>query len=385
MNPLFSNLPTTIFEEMSGRARATGAINLGQGFPEGPGPQDVIAAAADALLTQSNQYAPMAGLPELRSAVAAHYARHQGLDLASDEVIVTSGGTEALAASILSLISPGDEVVLIQPMYDAYLPLVRLAGGIPRFVTLRPPEWHLTAEALDAVMSSRTRAVILNSPVNPTATIFSDAELALLADRIRRYDAIAICDEVWEHIIFDGQAHRPLMTYPDMRDRVVKIGSAGKIFSLTGWKIGWACATPALARVIGRAHQFLTFASAPNLQHAAAFGLAKDDSYFSAMRAEYARSRDRLTRLLRDGGFAVLPSAGTYFLTIDLAGSGIPLDDRRFCEVLVADHGVAAIPLSAFYAEDAVTSAVRLCFAKGDAMLDQAAERLIAARHTLKN
>ncbi len=384
MNPLYASMPTTIFEKMSGLARETGAINLGQGFPDSNGPVDVVAAAAAALTEASNQYPPMAGLAVLRQAVAGHYRHHQQIALDADrEVIITSGATEALAASILALVSPGDTVLLFQPLYDAYLPLVLRAGGIPRFVRLEPPHWRLTAEALDAAFTPDVRLAILNNPLNPTASMFSAEELALLADRVVRNDAVVICDEVWEHVVFDNRRHVPLMALPGMRDRTVKIGSGGKIFSLTGWKVGWMCAAPRLAEPLSRAHQFLTFTTAPNLQAAVAHGLGKDDGYFTAMRADFARSRDRLVQGLGEAGYVTLPSAGTYFVPIDLAASGIMLDDAGFCDRLVRDHGVAAIPVSAFYAENPVTSVVRLCFAKRDETLDPAIERLADARRAM--
>ena len=376
MNPLYANLGTTIFEAMSARARANGAINLGQGFPDGRGPEDVLAEAARALLGESNQYPPMAGLPVLRHAVADHYAAHQGLDLDASEVIVTSGATEALAASILALVSSGDEVVMFQPLYDAYLPLVQRAGGVARLVRLEPPEWRVTKEALAKVASSRTKLIILNTPLNPSATMATPEELALIADFCVANDVIAICDEVWEHVVFDGRTHVSLMTLPGMRNRTVKIGSAGKIFSLTGWKVGWLCAAPALSQGIAKAHQFLTFTTPPNLQAAAAFGLGKDMAYFTDMRAGFQRSRDRLVAGLTALGYDVLPSAATYFLSIDLAASGITMGDVAFCEWLVDEAGVAAIPVSAFYAQDAVTNVVRLCFAKADGTIDAALERM---------
>ena len=377
MNPVYTALGTTIFEAMSARARATGAINLGQGFPDGRGPEDVLAEAARALLEESNQYPPMAGTPALRQAVADHYRAHQGLDLNPSEVIVTSGATEALAAAIFALVSPGDEVVMFQPLYDAYLPLVQRAGGVAKLVRLEPPEWCITAEALAAVASDRTRLVILNSPLNPTGSMITPAELVLLADFCVSHDAIAICDEVWEHVVFDGAVHRSLMTLPGMRDRTVKIGSAGKIFSLTGWKVGWMCAAPAIASVLAKAHQFLTFTTPPNLQAAAAFGLGKDAAYFAEMRAGYQRSRDRLAAGLSKLGYAVLPSRATYFLNVDLTASGIAMGDVAFAEWLIEQAGVATIPVSAFYADDAVTNVVRLCFAKQDATLDAALERMV--------
>ena len=381
MNPIFADLPTTVFEEMSGLARKHGAVNLGQGFPDNDGPEDVRAAAAKATMDGPNQYPPMIGLMSLRQAVADHYRRFQGLDLDPEtQVVVTSGATEAIAASILALVKPGDEVVLFQPVYDAYLPLVKLAGGIPRLVRLTPPHWNLTEEALDAVFSPRTRVVVFNNPLNPSATAYGADQLALLAERCVRHDAVAICDEVWEHLVFDGRSHVPLYALPGMAERTVKIGSAGKIFSLTGWKVGFVCAAPRLAAVVAKAHQFLTFTTAPNLQTAVAYGLGKADDYFAQMRAGYAQSRDRLAAGLTGEGFAVLPSEGTYFLNVDLAASGVSIDDRSFCLRAVTELGVAAIPVSAFYAEAPVTSIVRLCFAKKDATLDAGIERLAQAR-----
>jgi N-succinyldiaminopimelate aminotransferase len=379
MNRLFANLPTTVFEVMSSLARETGAINLGQGFPDDPGPEDVRQAAADAVLNGYNQYPSMMGIPELRSAVAAHYKHWQGVDLdANTEVMVTSGATEALAGAILGIVEPGDEVVLFEPMYDAYLPLVRLAGGVPKFVTLQPPHFRLTEEALAKAFSPKTKAVVFNNPLNPTATVFSNEDLNLLAAFCRKFDAIAISDEVWEHVVFDGRKHQPVLGLEGMRERSVKIGSAGKIFSLTGWKVGFVCAAPHIMKVLAKSHQFLAFTTAPNLQHAVAYGLAKDDAYFEGMRKNFARSRDRFTDGLRTLGFDVIPSQGTYFLNIDIAPLG-ESDDVAFCRRLVTEHGVAAIPVSAFYAEGAVKSVVRFCFAKKDSTLDAGLERLAKA------
>ncbi|MCB8819335.1 aminotransferase [Microvirga rosea] len=379
MNPIFANLPTTVFEVMSSLARETGAINLGQGFPDDPGPEDVRSKAADAVLNGYNQYPSMMGLPELRSAIAAHYKHWQGLDLdPNTEVMVTSGATEALAGAILGLVEPGDEVVLFEPMYDAYLPLVRLAGGIPRFVTLQPPHFRLTEEALAKAFSPKTKAVVFNNPLNPTATIFSAEDLALLAEFCRRHDAIVISDEVWEHVVFDGRRHQPVLGLDGMRDRAVKIGSAGKIFSLTGWKVGFVCAAPHILKVLAKSHQFLTFTTPPNLQVAVAYGLAKEDGYFETMRRDFARSRDRFAAGLNTLGFDVIPSQGTYFLNIDIAPLG-ETDDVAFCRRLVTEHGVAAIPVSAFYAQGAVRNVVRFCFAKKDATLDAGLERLAEA------
>ncbi len=384
VSSVFASLGTTIFEEMSALAREHGAINLGQGFPESEGPEDVRRVAAQALIDGPNQYPPMMGLPALREAVAGHYRRFQGVDATAADVLVTSGATEALAASILALVRPGDEVLLIAPVYDAYLPLVLQAGGRPRLLRLTPPSWRLEREAVEAAFASSPRLVIVNDPINPAARAFSRDEVALLADACRRHDTIALCDEVWEHVLFDGGAHHPLIAEPGMADRAVKIGSAGKIFSMTGWKVGFVIAAPALLTPITRAHQFLTFTTAPALQAAVAYGLAKDAAYFDVMRADYQQGRDLLTRLLRDAGFAVLASEATYFICVDLAASGIALDDRTFCLRAVREAGVAAIPVSSFYPDDPPTNIIRLCFAKSPAMLEEAARRLAAFRQDIK-
>ncbi|MEJ2816180.1 aminotransferase [Caulobacter sp. CCG-8] len=381
VHPVYADLPTTIFEEMSGLARQTGAINLGQGFPDDAGPMALRRKAGEALITGTNQYPPMRGLPDLRQAVAAHYGRTQGLDLDwESEIVVTSGATEALAAAFLSLISPGDEVVLFQPLYDAYLPMVKRAGGVPKLVRLTPPHWRFDRAMLEAAFSDRTRMVVLNTPLNPAGVVTPDEDLALLAEFCVRHDAVAVCDEVWEAVVFDGRRHRPLIGYPGMRERTVKIGSAGKMFGMTGWKVGFLCAAPALTKALAGAHQFLTFTTPPNLQEAVAFGLRDPGDWFEAMPAGLQRSRDRLAAGLRDAGFVVLDSGGTYFLNVDLKASGVDEDDRTFALRAVRDHGVASIPVSAFYAEDPVRHILRLCFAKADDTLDEAVRRLAAAR-----
>lgn len=380
MNPLFESQPTSIFEHMSMLAREHGAINLGQGFPDFGWPQDVVERAAQALTSGSNQYAPMRGLPELRQAIADHYRAHGGLEIVADEVTVTSGATEALAAAIMALVTPGDEVVLFQPLYDAYVPLIRRAGGIPKYVTLTPPDWRITEEALAEAISDKTRLVVFNNPHNPTARLFDDAELGLVADACLRHDALVLSDEVWEHIVFDGRAHRSLMTLPGMRERTVKVGSGGKIFSLTGWKVGWIIAPEVLAVPISKAHQFFTFATAPNLQAAVAYGLGKDQSYFDTMRRDFEVARDAMADGLAGAGFVTLPVEGSYFLCVDLGASGIGADDVTFCERAVREAGVAAIPLSAFYEQQAANNAVRLCFAKQADTVARGIERMRAAR-----
>jgi aspartate/methionine/tyrosine aminotransferase len=380
-DPTFSNLPTTIFEEMSGLARELGAINLGQGFPDDPGPEALRAKAAEAVLDGYNQYPPMTGLAELREAVAAHYGRTQGLALDwKSEVTITSGATEALAAAFLALIEPGDEVAVFQPAYDAYLPLIRRAGGVARLVSLKPPHWRIDDEAIAAAFGPRTRFVVLNNPINPAGAVLPDEDLVRLAEACVADDVVAICDEVWEQVVFAPARHRPLIALPGMRERTVKIGSAGKMFGLTGWKVGFICAAPALTGAVAKAHQFLTFTTPPNLQTAVAWGLANSDAWFDEMPLALARSRDRLTDGLRREGFAVLPSQGTYFLTIDLPASGIGLGDRAFALKAVHEAGVASIPVSAFYETDPVTTILRLCFSKSDAVLDEGIVRLAKAR-----
>ena len=378
MNNVFSGLPNTIFDITSNLAREFGAINLGQGFPDDPGPEDVRQKAADAVMSGWNQYPPMMGLPELREAIAEHYNQHQNIAIdAHHETMVTSGATEALAAALLATINAGDEVVLFQPTYDAYLPLVLRAGGIPRFVNLKPPHWTFEREDLELAFNERTKAVVFNNPLNPCASVFSYEQHMLLAEFCKAYDVIAICDEVWEHLVFDDVKHITMMSIEDMRDRTIKIGSAGKIFSLTGWKVGFVLAEPPLLSIIATAHQFLAFTTAPNLQSAVAFGLLKDRHYFSEMRARYAASRDYFSAGLRECGFNVLPSQATYFVTVDISGSGVA--DTDFTQRLVREFGVATIPVSAFYTENPNVSNVRLCFAKKREILDAGLDRLRTA------
>ncbi len=381
MNSIYASLGATIFDVMSRLAAERGAVNLGQGFPEDDGPRDILEAAARATLDGPNQYPPMRGLPDLRQAVAAHYNEHHGLDLDwSREVTVTSGATEAIAAALLAFIEPGDEVVLFEPLYDAYLPMVRRAGGVPRIVRLQPPHWRFERDEVAAAFSEKTRVVVINTPLNPSASVMSRGELDLVADLCRAHNAICVSDEVWEHLLFDGAEHVSMLSA--LRDRTLKIGSAGKMFSLTGWKVGFACGAPELTELFAKAHQFLTFTTPPNLQRGVVHGLGRPRAYYEEMCAHFQRSRDRLKSALEGEGYVPLPARGAYFLSLDLAASGIAMNDEAFAHHAM-EHGVATIPFSAFYAAPNAPALVRLCFAKRDDTLDRGAEALIRARRSL--
>ncbi|WP_366656083.1 aminotransferase [Fodinicurvata sp. EGI_FJ10296] len=382
-NAVLSGLGTTVFESMSRLAAEHRAVNLGQGFPDDKGPEDMLRIAADAVVDGWNQYPSMMGVPELRQAVARHENRFYGLDVDwQREVMVTSGATEALAGALLALIEPGDEVILFQPMYDAYAPLVRRAGGVPRYVTLTPPDWRLDIAAVKAAVGPATKAILFNNPLNPAARVFGEPELRDLADLVVVNDLFAICDEVYEHIVFDGRRHIPLITLPGMRERTIKIGSAGKTFSLTGWKVGYITAAPELLSILAKAHQYLTFTTPPGLQTAVAHGLEKDDGYFDGLAQEMQRRRDRLTEGLRRTGFTVLPCEGTYFVNIDLSDAA-SVDDVTYCRRMTEEAGVTSIPVSAFCPENPVTTVARFCFAKQDRVLDEAVDRLARWRDSM--
>jgi aspartate/methionine/tyrosine aminotransferase len=380
MHPLYQEMPVSVFERMSLAATRHGAINLGQGFPDFGWPPSILDYAARALVEDSNQYAPSRGLPRLRQSVADHYNRHQGLNLGPDHVCITSGATEAIAACIFAIIEPGDEVIVLTPAYDAYAPLVRRAGGEVREVALQAPDWRIERQAIADAVTPRTRVIVFNNPHNPTGRLFDLEELEAVASVAREHDLLVISDEVWEHLLLDRQQFTPLAALPDMATRVLKCGSAGKIFSLTGWKIGWLVAPPELAMLAARAHQFLTFASAPNLQAAAAFGLEQGDEWLDPMRAGFARARDLMTAALRDLGYAVLDSAATYFMCVDLKASGIDVDDEVFAARAVEEAGVAVIPLSAFAEQNPPRHMIRLCFAKRHATIDAGVDALATAR-----
>ena len=377
VNTLLSNTGTTVFTVMSALATQHQAINLGQGFPDTDGPADVLQAAADALFDGRNQYPPLTGVPELRQAVATANKRFYGIDAdPATEVVVTSGATEAITASLMALIDPGDEVVVIEPLYDTYLPVIRMLGATPRIVRLNPPKWELPRAELAAAFGPRTKAILLNTPMNPTGKVFTHAELAFIADLLVKHDAYAVCDEVYEHLTFDGWKHVPLMTLPGLRDRCLRIGSAGKTFSLTGWKIGYVTAPAALAAIVAKAHQNLTFTTPPNLQRAVAVGLAKDDAYFAGLSDALAAKRDRLSVGLAAIGFGVLPAQGSYFVTADFSPLGFAGNDVAFCRHITEAAGVTAIPVSAFYETQPPTHYARFAFCKKEEVLDAAVMRL---------
>jgi aspartate/methionine/tyrosine aminotransferase len=375
-NPVFANLPTTIFTHMSALAVAHNAVNLGQGFPDEDGPLAIREAAAKALREGPNQYPPMRGCIELRRAIAAHAGRFYGLDFDPEKnVVVTSGGTEALTASIMGLVGDGGEVVLIEPAYDSYRPICEAMGAKVRSVKLAAPDWRLEEAALAAAVTPQTRAVILNSPLNPIGRAFTRAELDGVARVIAGSNATAICDEVYEHLIFDGRAHIPLITLPGMAERVVRVGSAGKMFSLTGWKVGWVTGPAALIDTIAKAHQFITFTTPPSLQLGIAHALEHEMDFTLGLTKALQANRDVLAAGLSRLGFKLLPCEGSYFLTADISGlTNEP--DREFCERMVREAGVALIPLSVFFTGGRPDNLVRFAFCKKRDVIEAALTRL---------
>jgi len=368
---------STIFSDITRRAVETGAINLGQGFPNFDGPEFVKEAAIAAIRAGHGQYAPSAGIPELTSAIAANFSAATGIpDVGSGtNVTVTSGCTEALAATFLGLLEPGDGVVLIEPAYDAYPVGVALAGAVPSYVTLRPPTFELVSSDLEEAVDRRTKAIVVNTPHNPTGRVFTRSELETIADLCRRHDLVAITDEVYEHMVFDGE-HVSLAQLPGMWDRTVTLSSLGKTFSLTGWKIGWAVAPSNLTAGVRAAHQFLTFATATPLQHAAAAALRAPQSYFSDLAASYRAKRDLLAAGLDGIGLKAFVPQGTYFMMADHSALGFG-DDVAFVNHLIDAVGVAAIPPSAFYHEKSeARDLVRFAFCKDEGTLREAIERL---------
>ena len=374
MNPAAD---TTIFTTMTALAEQTGAINLGQGFPDEDGPAAIVDAAVAALRGSHNQYAPLPGIPALRMAVAAHQQRCYGIELDPDtQVQVTFGATEALASALLALVSPGDEVAMLDPSYDSYAAVVSLAGGVPRPIRLAPPDWRVTPELVAEAVTDGTRVLLVNSPHNPTSRVLDVDELDLLAAACRDHDVIALTDEVYEHLIYDGR-HVPIATRPGMADRTITVSSIGKTHSFTGWKIGWATGPAGLVAAVRGVKQFLTFAGGTPLQHAAAFALDQASEKPRALAAALAGKRDLLAAGLREAGFEVFHTAGTYFLTADARPLGFD-DAVALCERLPLEAGVVAIPTSAFTADpiDRTRSLVRFAFCKRREVLEDAVERV---------
>jgi N-succinyldiaminopimelate aminotransferase len=373
-------LGTTIFTEMTALAEATGAVNLGQGFPDEDGPGEVLEAAAAALREGRNQYAPLYGVPPLRHAIAAHQREHYGLEHDPDggEVLVTFGATEGIAAALLGLVDPGDEVVVLDPAYDSYRAAIAFAGATARAVTLRPPAFALDPDELRAAVTPRTRAMLVNTPHNPTGRVLTRAELEAIAEVCADHDLVAISDEVYEHLVYTGpgRAHTPIATLPGMAERTLTISSLGKTFSLTGWKVGWACGPRELVAAAAGVKQFLSFAGGTPLQHAAAAALALGEAPYTTLAAELRAKRDRLCDGLRAAGLDPLVPEGTYFVNADAAALGAT-DGHVFCRELPARCGVVAIPTAAFYGDpDAGRTLVRFAFCKREAVIDEAVERL---------
>jgi N-succinyldiaminopimelate aminotransferase len=367
----------SIFSRMTALAEQTGALNLGQGFPDFDGPAAVVEAAIAALRAGHNQYPPVPGVPMLRRAIADHQRRRYGIELDPDrEIQVTFGATEALAAALLALVGPGDEVAFLDPTYDSYPAVVALAGASACPIVLQPPHWRLDPAAVEAAISRRTRVLLLNSPHNPTGRVLDGDELALLAATCRERDLIALTDEVYEHLVFDG-THVPIATLPGMAERTLTVSSIGKTYSVTGWKIGWASGPADLIARLRGVKQFLTFAGGTPLQHAAAAALALPDEVAGELADALRAKRDRLAEGLRGAGFDVLPSAATYFLNADGTPLG-ELDATALCERLPLEAGVVAIPTSAFAADPngPTRSLVRFAFPKGDGVIDEAVRRI---------
>lgn len=375
-NPVFARLPTTIFTVMSALAVEHGAINLGQGFPDEDGPEAIREAAARSLLADSNQYPPMRGLPDLRSALAAHALRFYGLGYnPQDEIVVTSGATEALTAAILAFAPAGSEVVLIDPSYDSYRPIAEAAGATVRNIALDPPHWRLTEEALRAAITPNTAALLLNTPMNPIGRVFDGEELAIIARVLAGTKTVVICDEVYEHLVFDGRRHTPLASLPGMKERTLRVGSAGKMFALTGWKVGWVMGAAPLIEVVAKAHQFLTFTTPPALQRGVAYALEHEMAFTLGLTKELQERRDLLADGLTKLGFTPLACEGTYFLTAGIRNLTNE-SDRDFCLRLVREAGVAAIPLSAFLQSGKPDHFIRFAFCKRRELLEEALTRL---------
>ncbi|KAL4431641.1 hypothetical protein ABPG77_001483 [Micractinium sp. CCAP 211/92] len=383
-NDTFSALPTTVFEEMSLLAAKHNSTNLGQGFPDNEleGPEGMKKAATAAMYDHSNQYPPMVGVPELRQAVAAHSARQTGIQVDwQGEALVTVGATEALAAAFLALLNAGDEVIFFAPLYDSYLPMAARAGAVPRIVQLHPPSWSLDTAELEAAFTPRTRLLVLNTPHNPTGKVFTREELEAVAELCLRHDCLCILDEVYEHLTFPGTQHITLRSLPGMHDRCLRIGSAGKTFSFTAWKVGWLTGPRDMVAAVAKAHQFITFTVPSSLQRAVAHGLDKEGEFYLGLGALLQKKRQLLAGQLQEIGFKILPADGTYFLVADFSGlvpEGSTEDDVQFCYRLTKEAGVTLIPVSAFYADRATAprTLVRFVFCKTDEKLQTACDKL---------
>lgn len=370
---------TTIFAEMSAIALETGSVNLGQGFPDTDGPPELLDAAVAAIRSGRNQYPPGPGIPELRQAIGRHQRRFYGLEYDPDtEVLVTTGATEAIAAAMIALAGPGEEVVVFEPLYDSYAASIAMGGATRRVVTLRAPDFGFDPAELRAAITPRTRAILVNSPHNPTGAVFSREQLGHIAALAVEHDLVVVTDEVYEHLVFDGE-HVPLATLPGMRERTVTISSAGKTFNCTGWKIGWVCAVPPLVAAVRTVKQFLTFVSGSPFQPAVAVALDLGDGYYSRFLAGMREQRDRLCDGLEKAGCQVFRPAGTYFATVDVRSLGYA-DGVAFCRDLPRRVGVVAIPTSVFYDSDAGRSLVRFAFCKRPEVLDEAVRRLEGLR-----
>ncbi|HWG65577.1 MAG TPA: pyridoxal phosphate-dependent aminotransferase [Streptosporangiaceae bacterium] len=377
LNRRLTGMGTTIFAEMSATAISTGSVNLGQGFPDTDGPREVAEAAAAAILAgHGNQYPPGPGVPELRQAIAVHQKRFYGLDVNPDrEVLVTAGATEGIAAALVALMEPGDEAITFEPYYDSYAASVAMAGGVRVPVPLRPPEFRPDIGALRAAITPRTRLILLNSPHNPTGVVFTREEISEIAAVAREHDLLVVTDEVYEHLVFEGE-HVPIATLPGMWERTVTISSAGKTFSFTGWKIGWVTGSPELVSAVKTVKQFLTYVSGGPFQYAIAEALAMPDAYYAAISADLRGKRDLLCAGLAELGFEVYRPAGTYFVTTDIAPLG-ETDGMQFCRDLPGRAGVVAIPSSVFYDNAAAgRTQIRFAFCKKEEVLREALRRL---------
>jgi aspartate/methionine/tyrosine aminotransferase len=373
----FRPFGTTIFTEMTALANEHKAINLSQGFPDFEGPKEVRAAAAEAIMRGPNQYVHSAGIPELRVAVADKIKRFYGCEVESEsQVTVTAGASEGLAASLLGLVEPDDEVILLEPCYDLYPPIIARAGARAVYVPLKRPGFTIDRQALKGAFRPQTRAIVINNPLNPSGKVFTREELSLIGELCRRHDVIAIGDEVYEHLVYEGREHVTLLDIPELEDRAIVISSTAKTFSTTGWKVGYAVASPRLSEAVRMSHQFITFCTPGALQQAMAAAIGMDDSYYDQLLSSYASKRSRLCTALEEIGFEVLWPEGTYYASIDISGLGFE-DDLAFCRYLTTEVGVAAVPSSFFWlGRRAGKDLVRFCFCKKDETIDEAVQRL---------